>query len=339
MPPVDAAVDAMVDAALPPLCDSLAASGRGTFQLPMGFMAVPPVAAYTKVEAAFGPRLNGVDGNNDFHEGIDIQKDLGTSVVAMGAGTVWGVYPSGHVNHPEWQNFVVVAHPLSSPVTINIDGADVDMYWWWSIYANLQNIGVANGDPVAAGSPIAAVAQYPGQTSADGLLHLETRFGTADPALFDPTLADVADVAPTFVNPVEFLEDMTVPNTAPQINAIDWDPVTQELTITARTHSSEQPNIDLDRFRIRVCSGGDNVEVFAQEVSFNGQLGFDPANLDNFDLGDIVVEPRPFIMPPHLVVRFHVRLGSHLTPGQLATATFALEDTKGQVSAGSFDAF
>src|SRR5262249_42623613 len=55
----------------------------------------PPVRKVTQISSTFGPRWKTSDNRDEFHLGIDYYDVLGTPLLAIGNGTVAGVYPAG----------------------------------------------------------------------------------------------------------------------------------------------------------------------------------------------------------------------------------------------------
>jgi len=109
------------------------------------------------ISSYFGPRSNPVTGEGQNHGAIDIPVDAGTTVRAIGGGTVGLTEP----NHPTAGGYVTIDHGNG----------------YWSRYLHLSQIGVTKGQTVSMGTPIGLSGGLPGAYGAGRStgphLHLE----------------------------------------------------------------------------------------------------------------------------------------------------------------------
>jgi murein DD-endopeptidase MepM/ murein hydrolase activator NlpD len=122
-----------------------------------GAEATPPPAPAAhhlagRVTSGFGSRIDPIDGTRKEHDGVDLGAPEGTSVQASAAGRVVFAGPRGG-----YGNLVIVDHG---------DGTRTR-------YAHCRSVGVAVGDAVTAGQPIAEVGNTGRSTGPH--LHFEVR--------------------------------------------------------------------------------------------------------------------------------------------------------------------
>ncbi len=124
--------------------------------------SVPVVAGYplpsvATVALGYGWQLNPATGKVAFHSGLDLLAPIGTSVKAVGAGTVAFAGKQG-----SYGNLVVVNHPGGKQ----------------SRYAQLKNIRVKVGQKVKQGDLLGTVGTSGTPSSPQPHLHFEMRYAS-----------------------------------------------------------------------------------------------------------------------------------------------------------------
>jgi murein DD-endopeptidase MepM/ murein hydrolase activator NlpD len=133
------------------------------------FYFSPPISAFD-IDSAFSTYgYGGVFFENVVHTGIDIPGDIGTPILAAGAGTViyagQGVYRGGYDNYDDpYGKAVVIKHDFS------YQGEPL-----YTLYAHMDEIQVKKGQNVLAGDQIGLMGDT-GKTTGPHL-HFEVRVG------------------------------------------------------------------------------------------------------------------------------------------------------------------
>ena len=103
----------------------------------LGFDFASPLADGV-LTSPFGRRESPVDGEGEFHYGLDLAAEEGTEICAFADGTVRAVGDSGSLGH-----YLILDHAEG----------------YSTLYAHCSRILAAAGSDIALGEPIAAVGQ------------------------------------------------------------------------------------------------------------------------------------------------------------------------------------
>ncbi len=231
----------------------------------------PPVATSDAISSSFGPRWKSSASRDDFHLGIDYPGTEGTPLLAIGDGTVDGVFADGSEMYPNGGNVVIVEHAI--PPT-EFHGQPAGRIY--AIYLHAATISVAVGDEVVAGQSIATM----GKTGDTDFVHLhfETRVQTPCSLGYQQSHPDSACLTgfDPHVHPFLFVgsknEDRVSVAGVPAEHG--W----------AMRYTEYRGDLDLDV-----------IETDLGTLGFGERLGIDVNTLDDFDYGWIHVEPLPFL--------------------------------------------
>jgi murein DD-endopeptidase MepM/ murein hydrolase activator NlpD len=127
--------------------------------------------AHGRISSRYGNRAARPAGSAPFHGGYDIAAAEGTPVVAPGAGVIVHA-AAGYRGSERWGNTVAIDHG---------DG-------WQTVYAHLQDFGVAPGDRVEAGQQIGRVGTTGAVTGPHVHVELHHNGERVDPADHVPGL-------------------------------------------------------------------------------------------------------------------------------------------------------
>jgi hypothetical protein len=230
----------------------------------------PPVANPNEISSSFGPRWKESASRDDFHLGIDYFGDEGTQLFAIGAGTVYGIYPDGSEQYPLGGNVVVIEHPI--PPT-EFHGEPVTRVF--ALYLHTNEFLVAVGDTVISGQPVATM----GKTGDTDFVHLhfETRVET----------------------PCSLVYQREHPDTC----FTGYDPHVHPYLFVGGANADTElvQTLDgVDGFGVRYIETRGDLDLDVIETDF-GALGFDERqgidvdDLDNFDYGYLRIVPQPFL--------------------------------------------
>lgn len=123
-----------------------------------GKLAGYPLPSKATVALGYGWQFNSSTGKVAFHSGLDLSSELGTSVKAIGAGTVAFAGEQG-----SYGNLVVLNHQGGQQ----------------SRYAHLQDIAVKVGQTVKRGDKLGTVGATGQPTSTQPHLHFEMRYASS----------------------------------------------------------------------------------------------------------------------------------------------------------------
>lgn len=98
-----------------------------------------PSAKFARISSGYGPRINPVTGEREFHHGVDLAASLGAPVVSISEGRVLRTGRSKNAGR-----YVMILHRGRKEVII-------------SVYAHLEKILVKDGQAVTGGEKIATV--------------------------------------------------------------------------------------------------------------------------------------------------------------------------------------
>ena len=211
------------------------------------------------VSSTFGPRL--LNGNFDFHRGVDIRGPLGTDIYAMAEGLVFSV------NHSSGS--IQIEHPALTSST----GGTV-----YSRYSHLSSIkNFELGDPVEAGQVIGGM----GNTNANNVhLHFEVREDT--PFSLSHQLNDggcrTDPCKDPHVHPFNYIGQDD--DRGPGIKIISAK--NETLRIRATVSYDE---IDINRIEVR-SPGRPNIIL-----DYNTRQGFDASSIANIDKNPLDTGP------------------------------------------------
>lgn len=236
-----------------------------------GEQFAPPVRNPAAISSTFGPRWKSSATRFDFHPGIDYFDVIGTPVLAIGPGTIEGVYPDGSSTYPLGGNVVVVRHAISPRM---FHGIEVDHFY--AVYLHLASLAVATGDAVVAGQPVGAM----GMTGDTQFVHLhfETRVQTMCSLQYQVAHPD-ASCALGFdphVHPFLFVGGANA----------DRFTVTALPTANAVRYTATRDDLDLDV-----------IDTDLGRIGFSERTGLDATSLgklDSVDLGWVRIDPLPF---------------------------------------------
>jgi murein DD-endopeptidase MepM/ murein hydrolase activator NlpD len=258
-------------------CLDVSAGGAviaGTPALAEAELFAPPVAAALDISSTFGPRWKRSANRTDFHLGIDYYGNLGTPLLAIGRGTVVGVYPVGSKEFPNGGNVLVVEHIVPAR---QFHGHAVDRIY--AIYLHTQSILVAAHDVVTPGQRVATM----GMTGDTDFVHLhfEVRVGFVCSLEYQSTHRGTmcGDGYDPHVHPFLF------------VGGQNRDQITVEEIAGAGEYS----------VRYTATRGDLDLDVIATDLGtlgFNARDGLDAtaiAKLDRFDYGFLRLVPAEFL--------------------------------------------
>jgi hypothetical protein len=233
-----------------------------------------PVAAAAAISSTFGPRWKASANRDDFHLGIDFYGALGAPLLAIGDGTVFGVYPNGSAAYPNGGNVVVIEHAIP-PRTFH--GREVERVF--AVYLHADTIGVAADQVVTRGQEVATM----GETGDTEFVHLhfETRVQTTCSLAYQQTHAECALGFDPHVHPYLFAGGANTD----QIS-IEELPAAEAGGLSVR-YSASRGDLDLDV-----------IETDLGAIGFGARTGIDAtsiATLDDFDYGFLRIVPLEFL--------------------------------------------
>jgi len=233
----------------------------------------------------FGSRLKASSNYRyDFHRGVDFPKPIGTPVVSIGSGTIYGIYSATDPASPYYVdggNVVVVKHTLTTPYTIH-GKTTTTMY---SVYMHLDTIDstLVKGGTVQLGQQLGTVGQT--GTTKYNHLHFETRVGTACSREYQ--IANPAAGCSQFFagNPQD-----------PHVNPFLFLPYAQQNGLTTTivklaplTVKVSSARNDLIFNSIQATFGG-----ITKTINLNDRAGIDPTNIDNPTYDGVTISPAKY---------------------------------------------
>jgi peptidase M23-like protein len=233
---------------------------------------VPPVATPDLISSTFGPRWKLSAERDDFHLGIDYYGALGTPLIAIGSGKVYGVYPNGSATYPNGGNVVVIEHAMPARM---FHGQPVTKFY--AVYLHTDTMLVTTGQAVTAGQRVATM----GMTGDTDFVHLhfETRVATTcslEYQLAHPTSSCVTGFDP-HVHPYLFVGGAN----ADQIR-LEQQPGNDFVA----TYSATRGDLDLDV----IATDLGTLDFVTRE----GLDATSAAHLDDFDYGWLRLVPLDF---------------------------------------------
>ena len=229
----------------------------------------PPVPDPTAISSSFGPRWKSSAGRDDFHLGIDYFGELGTPLLAIGAGTVAGVYPDGSTTFPNGGNVLVIEHAIPA---CEFHGTSVGRVF--AIYLHCDGVLVGVGDEVTPGQQVATM----GKTGDTDFVHLhfETRVETQCSLAYQRAHPGSCDTGfDPHVHPFLFVGGANAD--VVRVEPIESDGFAVRFTET-------RGDLDLDV-----------IETDFGTLGFGERAGIDIEQLDNFDYGYLRLVPQPFL--------------------------------------------
>jgi len=254
------------------ICVTIAGGGEPVDGIPplvVNASFQPPVSDPNAISSSFGPRWKESASRDDFHLGIDYFAQEGTPLLAIGSGSVYGVYPDGSDTYPLGGNVVVIEHAIA---TTEFHGQPVSRVF--AVYLHCHEFLVKTGDTVTAGQEVATM----GKTGDTDFVHLhfETRVETPCSLVYQRNNDSCATGFDPHVHPFLF------------VGGANADAVRVE------------PLASADGFSVRYIETRGDLDLDVIETDF-GTLGFDERegisvdDLDNFDYGYVRLVPQPFL--------------------------------------------
>lgn len=220
------------------------------------------------LSSPFGPRLKGSeDYRYDFHRGIDIAGNEGSSIFAIADGTVYRVYEEGNTTYPNSGNLVILKH--EEPET------------FYSLYAHLASMAVVQDQSVTAGQTIGTLGSSGSATYPH--LHFEIREGTT--CSLESQLEGGSCTYYGYdphVNPMEYVG--TSDTAPPNVTVLSESPLTVHIT-------ADRNALDFNEITVRSSSGKERT------FNFNTREGFDASSTEALDeslRSGVFIEPAAF---------------------------------------------
>jgi len=234
----------------------------------------PPVAAPLDISSTFGPRWKSSESRYDFHRGIDYFGNAGDPILAIGDGTVTGIFPEGSVQFPDGGNTLIITHALASP--FSWQGTTVNSIH--ALYMHLEQFLVAMDEAVTTGQQVATM----GSTGAASIVHLhfEIRLQTTcslEYQLANPMASCAQYGFDPHVHPFAFVG-------GENSDAFTIDQ--QEGAPFVVTYETDRADLDLGEIRTNFGT-----------IHFNLRTGIDASStaaLDDLDYGWLVLVPDVF---------------------------------------------
>ena len=133
-----------------------------------------PLPRPEQISSTFGPRWKWSEDRYDYHPGIDFYDDVNTTIVSIGDGEVYRIYPVGGSQFTNGGNTVAIRHNLPTPILFH--GQNISVLY--SLYLHLDHFAtnLTEGDNVTRGQTVG----FMGSTGTTNFVHLhfETRLGT-----------------------------------------------------------------------------------------------------------------------------------------------------------------
>ena len=133
-----------------------------------------PLPRPEQISSTFGPRWKWSEDRYDYHPGIDFYDVVNTTIVSIGDGEVYRIYPVGGNQFTNGGNTVAIRHNLPTPILFH--GQNISVLY--SLYLHLDHFAgnLAQGNQVVKGQTIG----YMGSSGTTNFVHLhfETRLGT-----------------------------------------------------------------------------------------------------------------------------------------------------------------
>ncbi len=236
-----------------------------------------------RFSSGFGPRLKISEKDRyDFHLGMDLVPLYDDKVYAVYNGTVYAVYLEGDPKnpYPNGGNVVVLKHTLPTPFSLY--GKN-----WTAVYSVYMHLSELSLSPRDVGKKVVK-GDVIGKSGSSGTtllnhLHFETRVATTCSAPYQQRhpqkrcSAIFGAFRNPHVNPLYFLDYLDTNSYALNISSCGSD--------ACFSVSGSKREWDFDCFTAFMCNGEQ------KRVCYKGFEGIDQLNVDNNDLGWVVIEP------------------------------------------------